>query len=102
MRYRLMCGDKTTEPPVNEWIWIVKQGFATVSKHDRKLAHVLPKYRFWVDAQTGILGIALTETPDKDPYAIPSSWYLILRHALFHGVPDEVAMDWACQVEGIH
>lgn len=102
MRYRLMCGDKITEPPVNEWQWIVQQGFAIRSKHDRKLAHLLPKYQFWVDEQTGILGLALTERPERDPSAIPSSWFLVLRHAMLFGVPNETLYEWAAQVEGIH
>ncbi len=89
-RYRLMCGDRVHEPSANDWFWAVKEGIAIRSKNDRKLAHVLPRYRFWVDEQTGVLGFALTSRPERCPEdkALQSSWFLVLRHALLYGPPD--------------
>ena len=101
-RYRLMCGDHISELPANEFQFVMAERLAVRSKNDPKLAHLLPKYRLWVDEQTGILGLALAERPERDPHAIPSSWFLVLKHAMLYGTANEMLWSYAAQVEGIH
>ena len=110
-----MCGSTVSEVPRNELEWAIQQRIAIRSKNDPKLAHVKPQYRFWVDAQTGVLGFALTERPESAPEdrALRSSFWLVLRHALFYGTADSMlwelhdAVHVACtlphsiQVEGL-
>lgn len=98
MRYRLMCGTMMSEIPANEFQFVVSEGFAIPSRKDPKLAHVKPRYKLWIDRQTGILALALADRPERDPYAIPSSFYLIIKHAMLFGAPNETLFAWHDQV----
>ena len=97
-----MSGNTVTEVPANEFAWALQYRIATISRRDFKLAHVNPRFKLYIDSQTKVLGFMLAELPERDPYAIPSSWYLIIRHAMLFGVPNETLYEWAAQTEGFH
>lgn len=83
-KYRLVCGSVTREVSQGEYANALTRCYADQVPGTPRTAKVRGRYKLWIDHQTGTSRIELAEAPIRDPHAIRSIFYLMLRMAIYN------------------
>lgn len=96
-RYRIRSGSVETEVSKATFDALVAIGWARLASA-AKTAVMHPRYRLWIDHQTGTFHVDVAEPPAPDRHAIRSVFYLIFARAIYAGAPSSVLYAWHDQV----